>query len=360
MDLETEIPIWYNGKMKWISNLTTRSTCADVIEAILSNDENFLSSPSTDDYILYESWRGVERPLKSRCRLLKLWHAWAGESSNVTLTLRTQQQQQSTSTHLLLRKQDKKLTKLKRQLKRTDKQIEKFTHTDSGQHSSTYLHLYRSIINTQTQLEYQQKLISNLMSAIENENPHYQQEFSSEDFAYLLSNVNQTLIISRQLTEQSEELDEQIQRMNDEIDRKQYLLDELELDDALDQNIDLDSLDDEEHSCSREILFHQERVSTKDVSPPPLPPPPPPPTSVVIPQKMQTGERIAKEKTCLTKKNFAFVLFLFRDSFISSNSHCRTEFISNEIEILLRISSEQNTFSYSSLSSSTSMVDITE
>lgn len=274
MDLETEIPIWYNGKMKWISNLTTRSTCSDVIEAILSNDEHFHPSQSNDEYILYESWRGVERPLKSRCRLLKLWHAWAGESSNVTLTLRTNHQP-STSTHLLLRKQDKKLTKLKRQLKRTDKQIEKFSTIDSEKTSSSmsnYLHLYRSIINTQTQLEYQQKLISNLMSAIENENPI--EEFSSEDLAQLLTNVNQTLIISRQLTEQSEQLDQQIEKSNEDIDRKQYLLDELELDDALDQHIDLDSLDDEEHTC-----FNEERVSTKDISPSP---------SFLIPQKLST------------------------------------------------------------------------
>lgn len=274
MDLETEIPIWYNGKMKWISNLTTRSTCTDVIEAILSNGEHLQSN---EEYILYESWRGVERPLKSRCRLLKLWHAWAGESSNVTLSLRTHQQP-STSTHFLLRKQDKKLIKLKRQLKRTDKQIEKFSHIDSEKNNnssmSNYLHLYRSIINTQTQLEYQQKLISNLMSAIENENP--EKEFSSEDLAQLLTNVNQTLMISRQLTEQSEELDEQIEKMNEEIDRKQYLLDELELDDALDQNIDLDSLDDEEQTCGN-LRFNQERVSTKDISPSP---------SLLIPQKL--------------------------------------------------------------------------
>jgi hypothetical protein len=283
MDLEVEIPIWYNGKMKWISNLTTRSTCSDVIQAILSTDENYFSPQSTDDYILYESWRGVERPLKSRCRLLKLWNSWAGESQNVTLTLRNHQQQ-STSTHVLLRKQDKKLEKLKRQLKRTDKQIEKFTNieNETNQSMSTYLNLYRSIIHTQNKLEHQQKLISNLISDIENESRIT--DFNPEDLANLLTDVNQTLIISRELTEQSEELDQQIHKTNEEIDRKQYLLDELELDYALDQNIDLDSLDDEEQDQSN-FLFKQERVSTKDISPSPPPLPPP----IIIPQKIQTG-----------------------------------------------------------------------
>ncbi|CAF0846827.1 unnamed protein product [Rotaria sordida] len=275
MDLEVEIPIWYNGKMKWISNLTTRSTCFDVIQAILSSDENHICQ-SNEDYILYESWCGVERPLKPRCRLLKLWNSWAGESQNVTLTLRTHKQN-PTSTHFLIRKQDKKLEKLKRQLKRTDKQIEKFTNVqnDNNQSMLSYLNLYRSIINTQTQLEYQQKLISCLISDIENE---IRIDFNQDNFKKILSDVNQTLIISRKLTEQSDELDQQINKTNEEIDRKQYLLDELELDYALDQNIDIDSLEDDDQDQST-FLFKQERVSTKDISPSPPP---------IFPHKTQT------------------------------------------------------------------------
>jgi hypothetical protein len=277
MDLEIEIPIWYNGKMKWISNLTTRSTCSDVIQAILSTDDHhFLRT--NEDYVLYESWRGVERPLKSRCRLLKLWNSWAGESQNVTFTLRTHQQQ-STSAQILIRQQNKKLEKLKRQLKRTDKQIEKMTtiENENNQSMSAYLNLYRSILNTQTQLEYQQKLISNLMSDIENET---RIDFNPDDLTNILFDVNQTLIISRELTEQSEELDQQINKTTEDIDGKQYLLDELELDYALDQNIDIDSLEDEEQEQTS-FLFKQERVSTKDFSPPP--------PSIIIPQKIQTG-----------------------------------------------------------------------
>jgi len=121
MDLETEIPVWYLGRMKWISNLTHRSTCSDVIDAILSADE-CRSSSSSSDYFLFESWRGVERPLKGRCRLLKLWHSWAGESDNVTLTLRPRQE------HPFLLQQDNKLDKLKRELKRTDRAIRKLTN----------------------------------------------------------------------------------------------------------------------------------------------------------------------------------------------------------------------------------------
>ncbi|CAF3624360.1 unnamed protein product [Rotaria sp. Silwood1] len=276
MDLEVEIPIWYNGKMKWISNLTRRSTCFDVIQAILSTDENNICQLN-EDYIIYESWCGVERPLKSRCRLLKLWNSWAGESQNVTLTLRTHQQNSnSNSTHFLIRQQDKKLEKLKRQLKKTDKQIEKFTNiqNDNNQSMLSYLNLYRSIINTQTKLEYQQNLISRLIYDIENENENeIKIDFNQDNFKNILSDVNYTLIISRKLTEQSEQLDQQINKINEEIDKKQYLLDELELDYALDQNIDIDSLDDDDHQDKSNFLFKQERVSTKDISPSPSPSP---------------------------------------------------------------------------------------
>ena len=268
MDPEVEIPIWYNGKMKWISNLTTHSTCYEVIQAILSTNEN----QSNDDYILFESWRGVERPLKSRCRLLKLWNSWASESQNVTLTLRAHPQQ-LTSAHFLIQQQGKKLEKLKRQLKRTDKQIEKVTNVqhDNNQSLLSYLELYHSIVKTQTQLEYQQNLMSCLISDIENET---RTDISRNNLTKVLIDVNQTLIISRELTEQSDELDQQINKINDEIDRKQCLLDELELDDALDQNIDIDSLNDDDDDLEESsFLFRQERVSIKDNTPSPSPSP---------------------------------------------------------------------------------------
>ncbi|CAF1690355.1 unnamed protein product, partial [Adineta ricciae] len=64
----------------------------------------------------------------------------------------------------------------------------------------------------------------------------------------LLNNVNQTLIFSRQLTLISDQLDQQIIEINQEIDQKLLLLDELELDYALQDNIDLDSLDEQQTS----------------------------------------------------------------------------------------------------------------
>lgn len=274
MDSDIEIPIWFNGKIKWISNLTRRSTCEDVIKAILSSDGKGFST----NEILYESWRGVERPLKNRCRLLKLWKSWSGEASNVTLTLRNDQSSIDDRTCLLI-EQEKKLKKLKKKFEKQNFLFEKysnenqFIHDEYQQTIQCYLHLYRSILQLEKQIRSEEKSISTLIEQIQEEN---QRNSHSENLFEILSDVHQTLIISRKLTEQSEQLDEQIQQINDDIDRKQSLLDELELDDALEQNIDLDSLDDEneneEEISHRNSMKNTEHRSEWEYHSPSLPP----------------------------------------------------------------------------------------
>jgi len=223
MELETEIPIWFNGRVKWISNLSCRSKCSDVIEAILSSiDSNFNSN---ENYILYESWRGVERPLKSRCRLLKLWKSWGGESENVILTLRSRKQE-NISTKFLIKKNKKLKSKFNNN---NDKML-------------TYLNISRSIIRLNNQINNQEKLIFHLTNKIENENKE-ENYFNENDFKEILSDVNQTLIYSRKLTILSDQFDQQINLINDQIENKQIILDELELDLALQENIHIDNID---------------------------------------------------------------------------------------------------------------------
>ncbi|CAF2509377.1 unnamed protein product [Rotaria sp. Silwood2] len=267
MELETEIPIWFHGRVKWISNLSSRSTCSDVIQAILSSSSsssslNIDSSKKSQDYQLYECWRGIERPLKGRCRLLKLWKSWSRECQNVILTVRSPEEQ-TIPTYILIRQQDKKLDKLKRQLQKTDKQIEsfnlinKFNDYDNNNILS-YLNIYRRINRLNNDIDYQDKLILSLKSDIENE---YNQDSLENDFINILYDVNQTLISSRKLTQLSDELDQKITKINEDIDQKQILLDDLELDYALQDNIDLDSLDEQ----------HQQIFNSKQISPSPPP-----------------------------------------------------------------------------------------
>ncbi|CAF1366189.1 unnamed protein product [Adineta steineri] len=255
MELETEIPIWYKGKVKWISNLTSRSTCSDVIQAILSSlSIDYSSFELNENYILYECWRGVERPLKYRCRLLKLWNSWAGECENVILTLRSREEE-SIPTHILIRQQEKKLNKLKRQLRRTDKQIQYLNKYENEKEILIYFNLSRSIIHLNNQIKNQEKIIFNLKFHIENENENNQENFLQDDFKKLLYDVNQTLITSRKLTLLADKIDQQIQKTNDQIEKKLLLLDELELDYALQDNIDIDSLEDQDEQISSSPLF---------------------------------------------------------------------------------------------------------
>jgi hypothetical protein len=247
MELETEIPIWFNGRVKWISNLTSRSTCSDVIEAILSLALDSYSPQRNKNYILFESWRGVERTLKPRCRLLKLWNSWAGESENVILTLRSRDEE-TIPTHFIIHQQQNKLNKLKRQIKRTDKQIQKLNKlNENDQNICNYFQISQSIIQLNNQIQNQHQIILHLNKNIQKENEN---DFFKQDFNQLLSDVNQTLIYSRNLTLLADQLDQQINQINLNIDHKQTLLDELELDCALQENIDIDSLDDQDYQMS--------------------------------------------------------------------------------------------------------------
>ncbi|CAF0870368.1 unnamed protein product [Rotaria sp. Silwood1] len=265
MELETEIPIWFNGRVKWISNLSSRSTCSDVIQAILSSSLDIIdSSKKIQDYQLYECWHGIERPLKGRCRILKLWKSWSHECQNVLLTVRCRDEQ-NIPIYIHIRQQDKKLNKLKRQLKKTDEQIEKFNlihkinNNDNNQILS-YLNISRTINRLNNDIDNQDKLISRLKSDIEYE---YNQDSIEYDFKNLLYNINQTLISSRKLTHLSDELDQKINKINEDIDQKHILLDELELDYALEDNIDIDSLDDQYYQHEQ----HQVLSISKQISP---------------------------------------------------------------------------------------------
>ena len=82
-----EIPVWVNGTPKWVTGLTKRTTCDDIIYALLYNDGK-QDHDSTDRYTIYERWRDVERPLQARTKILKIWRAWGAEQCNVQLTMK--------------------------------------------------------------------------------------------------------------------------------------------------------------------------------------------------------------------------------------------------------------------------------
>ncbi|KAJ8298724.1 hypothetical protein KUTeg_022784 [Tegillarca granosa] len=82
-----EIPVWLRGTQRWVNGLTKRTTCDDVIYAVLYSEDRH-EEESTDRYTIYERWRDVERPLQGRTKILKIWRAWGAEQCNVQLTMK--------------------------------------------------------------------------------------------------------------------------------------------------------------------------------------------------------------------------------------------------------------------------------
>lgn len=82
---DLEIPVWVKGTQKWVTGLTKRTTCDDVIYALLYQDG---VQHRTSEYAIFEKWREVERPLQGRTKIVKVWRTWGAEQSNVHLSMR--------------------------------------------------------------------------------------------------------------------------------------------------------------------------------------------------------------------------------------------------------------------------------
>ena len=83
-----EIPVWLGGCEKWVTGLTKRTTCDDIIYALLCHDNNPNEGIDVQNYAVYERWRDMERPLRGRTKILKVWRAWGTECHNVRFYMR--------------------------------------------------------------------------------------------------------------------------------------------------------------------------------------------------------------------------------------------------------------------------------
>ncbi|XP_060694535.1 ras association domain-containing protein 10-like [Hemiscyllium ocellatum] len=85
-----KLSVWLCQEEKLVSGLSRRTTCADVVAAVLEESRRsgaaaLSGDPST--YCLVEKWRGFERTLPDRTRILRLWSAWGEERERVTFVL---------------------------------------------------------------------------------------------------------------------------------------------------------------------------------------------------------------------------------------------------------------------------------
>lgn len=87
---ESKISVWVCREEKLVSGLSKRTTCADVIRVLLEeqNQEQRVSLPgSPQSYCIVEKWRGFERILPNKTKILRLWSAWGEEQENVRFVL---------------------------------------------------------------------------------------------------------------------------------------------------------------------------------------------------------------------------------------------------------------------------------
>ncbi|XP_060932236.1 ras association domain-containing protein 10 [Limanda limanda] len=90
---EGRLSVWVCREEKLVSGLTKRTTCADVVKVLLE-DQNLqqgssaaMLSGSPGSYCVVEKWRGFERTLPNKTKVLRLWGAWGGEQDNVRFVL---------------------------------------------------------------------------------------------------------------------------------------------------------------------------------------------------------------------------------------------------------------------------------
>ncbi|XP_078539872.1 ras association domain-containing protein 10 [Lissotriton helveticus] len=92
---ECKISVWVCQEEKLISGLSRRTTCADVVRVLLEDQGQepeggpgggMLAGPP-QAYCIVEKWRGFERTLPNKTRILRLWAAWGEEQNNVRFVL---------------------------------------------------------------------------------------------------------------------------------------------------------------------------------------------------------------------------------------------------------------------------------
>ncbi|XP_062404228.1 ras association domain-containing protein 10 [Sardina pilchardus] len=90
---DCKISVWVCREEKLVSGLSRRTTCADVVKVLLE-DQNLqqgasaaMLSGSPQSYCVVEKWRGFERILPNKTKILRLWSAWGDEQENVRFVL---------------------------------------------------------------------------------------------------------------------------------------------------------------------------------------------------------------------------------------------------------------------------------
>ncbi|XP_077569909.1 ras association domain-containing protein 10 isoform X2 [Stigmatopora nigra] len=79
------ISVWVRAEEKLVLGLSKRTTCADVLKALL--EDLGKSDDHHQRYCIAEKWRGLLRILPDRTRIWRLWVAWGEERHRVRFVL---------------------------------------------------------------------------------------------------------------------------------------------------------------------------------------------------------------------------------------------------------------------------------
>lgn len=84
---ESKISVWVCREEKLVRGLSKRTTCADVVKVLLEDQNANHGLSTAQSYCIVEKWRGFERILPHKTKILRLWIAWGEEQRNVKFVL---------------------------------------------------------------------------------------------------------------------------------------------------------------------------------------------------------------------------------------------------------------------------------
>lgn len=84
---ESKISVWVCREEKLVLGLTKRTTCADVVKVLQEDQTQQHGVSKAQPYCIVEKWRGFERILPNKTKILRLWFAWGDERMNVRFVL---------------------------------------------------------------------------------------------------------------------------------------------------------------------------------------------------------------------------------------------------------------------------------
>ncbi|KAM9408290.1 ras association domain-containing protein 10 [Pholidichthys leucotaenia] len=85
--VDINISVWVCREEKLVFGLSKRTTCADVVRVLLEDQRAQRGLSTAPSYCIVEKWRGCERILPNKTRILRLWNAWGDEQRNVKFVL---------------------------------------------------------------------------------------------------------------------------------------------------------------------------------------------------------------------------------------------------------------------------------